>query len=106
MRGATSMPTFSVIIPTYGRPKFLSEAVASVLAQTCADFECIVVDDAGPELATLPNDARIRVIRRDENGGPPAARNTGIDAARGTYVAFLDDDDVWLPTRLSDALVA
>jgi glycosyltransferase involved in cell wall biosynthesis len=42
-------------------------------------------------------------VRRDENGGPPAARNTGIDAAHGTYVAFLDDDDVWLPHRLADA---
>jgi glycosyltransferase involved in cell wall biosynthesis len=100
------MPTFSVIIPTYGRPKFLSEAIASVLVQTCADFECIVVDDASPEPATLPNDARLQLIRRDENGGPPAARNTGIDAAGGTYVAFLDDDDVWVPTRLADALVA
>jgi glycosyltransferase involved in cell wall biosynthesis len=100
------MPTFSVIIPTYGRAKFLSEAVASVLAQTEADFECIVVDDASPEPATVPNDARIRLIRRDENGGPPAARNTGIEAASGTYVAFLDDDDVWVPTRLGDALEA
>src|SRR5512144_2193690 len=102
MRATTSMPTFSVIIPTYGRAKFLSEAVASVLAQTCADFECIVVDDASPEPATVPDDERVRLSRREENGGPPAARNTGIDAACGTYVAFLDDDDVWVPTRLAD----
>jgi glycosyltransferase involved in cell wall biosynthesis len=96
-------PTFSVVVPTFGRPAFLAEAVASVLAQSYGDFECIVVDDASPEPATLPDDPRVRGIRRDENGGPPAARNTGIDAASGTYVAFLDDDDIWAPGRLAAA---
>jgi glycosyltransferase involved in cell wall biosynthesis len=96
-------PTFSVVIPTYGRPAFLAEAVASVLAQTDGDFECIVVDDASPEPAVLPDDPRLRLVRREENGGPPAARNTGIDAAVGRYVAFLDDDDVWTPDRLAGA---
>ena len=98
-----SNPMFTVVIPTYGRPEFLAEAIASVTAQTFADFECVVVDDASPEPATLPPDPRLRLIRREHNGGPPAARNTGIDAARGTYVAFLDDDDVWRPERLADA---
>jgi glycosyltransferase involved in cell wall biosynthesis len=96
-------PTFSVVIPTYGRPEFLAEAVASVLAQTFADFECVVVDDASPEPAVLPADPRVRLVRRDRNGGPPAARNTGMDDARGTYIAFLDDDDVWAPDRLAGA---
>jgi glycosyltransferase involved in cell wall biosynthesis len=99
-------PTFSVVIPTYGRPRFLAEALTSVLAQTYHDFECIVVDDASDEPATLPDDPRVHLVRRDENGGPPAARNTGIDAARGTYLAFLDDDDLWAPHRLEDALEA
>jgi glycosyltransferase involved in cell wall biosynthesis len=99
-------PTFSVVIPTYGRPRFLADAVSSVLAQTYSDFECVVVDDASAEPATLPADPRLRLVRRDRNGGPPAARNTGIDNARGQYVAFLDDDDVWLPTRLADAAEA
>ncbi|HEV7527166.1 MAG TPA: glycosyltransferase family 2 protein [Acidimicrobiia bacterium] len=99
-------PTFSVVIPTFGRPAFLAEAIASVLGQTFDDFECIVVDDASPEPASLPADPRLRLVRREQNGGPPAARNTGIDAAKGRYVAFLDDDDVWASERLSDALDA
>jgi glycosyltransferase involved in cell wall biosynthesis len=99
-------PTFSVVIPTFGRPAFLAEAIASVLGQTFADFECIVVDDASPEPASLPADPRLRLVRREQNGGPPAARNTGIDAAEGRYVAFLDDDDIWTPERLASAFEA
>jgi glycosyltransferase involved in cell wall biosynthesis len=95
------VPEFSVVIPTYGRPDFLREAVASVIAQTVTDFECILVDDASPEPAVPPDDPRFRLVRREHNGGPPAARNTGIDAATGTYLAFLDDDDVWVPERLA-----
>jgi glycosyltransferase involved in cell wall biosynthesis len=99
-------PQFSVVIPTYGRPEFLDAAVRSVLAQTLADFECIVVDDAGVAPPLLPSDTRVRLLRRDVNGGPAAARNTGIEAAAGRHVAFLDDDDVWLPGRLAAALDA
>jgi glycosyltransferase involved in cell wall biosynthesis len=99
-------PTFSVVIPTYGRRAYLDEAVASVLAQTFADFECIVVDDASPEPPSVLDDRRLHLIRRDVNGGPPAARNTGIAAAGGSYLAFLDDDDVWLPDRLAAAAAA
>jgi glycosyltransferase involved in cell wall biosynthesis len=99
-------PAFSVIIPTYGRSALLSEAVASVLAQSFTDFECIVVDDASPEAPALPDDPRLRLIVRDDNGGPPAARNTGIAAAVGDYLAFLDDDDLWCPDRLSAAVEA
>jgi glycosyltransferase involved in cell wall biosynthesis len=94
------VPVFSVVIPTHGRPAFVQAAVRSVLAQTFGDFECIVVDDASPEPPTVPDDRRVRVITRDVNGGPAATRNTGIDAASGTYLAFLDDDDIWLPDRL------
>jgi glycosyltransferase involved in cell wall biosynthesis len=97
---------FSVIVPTFGRPAFLADALESVLAQTFDDFECIVVDDASPESMSVPSDPRVRVVTRETNGGPPAARNTGIAAARGRYVAFLDDDDVWLPHRLADAAAA
>jgi glycosyltransferase involved in cell wall biosynthesis len=100
------VPTFTIVIPTYGRPEFLAEAISSVLAQSFTDFECVVVDDASPEPASLPPDPRLRLIRRECNGGPPAARNTGIDAARGEYVAFLDDDDVWEPGRLEHAIEA
>jgi glycosyltransferase involved in cell wall biosynthesis len=99
-------PRFSVIIPTYGRPGFLGEAVASVLRQSITDFECIVVDDASPEPPALPDDPRLRLVRRERNGGPPAARNTGIDVATGDHLAFLDDDDVWTPERLALAATA
>jgi glycosyltransferase involved in cell wall biosynthesis len=91
---------FSVVIPTHGRPAFVDAAVRSVLAQTLGDFECIVVDDASPQTPELPDDSRIRLVVRPVNGGPAATRNTGIEAATGTYLAFLDDDDIWLPDRL------
>ena len=97
-------PQFSVIIPTYGRPQFLTEAVQSVLSQTVEDFECIVVDDASPEPVTVTDDPRVRLIRRGENGGEPAARNTGMEHARGEYLVFLDDDDLFAPDRLALAL--
>ena len=101
-------PEFSVVIPTYGRPQFVDAAIRSVLGQSVSDLECIVVDDASPEPVDLApdgllDDPRLRLVRRDDNGGPAAARNTGIDAAVGKYVAFLDDDDLWLPDRLLDA---
>lgn len=101
---ALSGPLFSVVIPTYGRPRFLAEAVTSVLAQTVDDLECIVVDDASPEPVTAPEDERVRVVRREVNGGPAAARNTGVQHASGRYVAFLDDDDCFTPDRLAIAL--
>jgi glycosyltransferase involved in cell wall biosynthesis len=103
---APGSPEFSVIIPTFGRPAFLADSVESVLRQTITDFECIVVDDASPVTPTLPDDPRLRLVRRETNGGPPAARNTGIGAASGRFLAFLDDDDVWLPGRLDLAVEA
>jgi glycosyltransferase involved in cell wall biosynthesis len=100
-----SSPLFSVIIPTYSRARFLAEAVESVLAQTVEDFECLVIDDASPEPVASPSgDPRVRVVRRDVNGGPSAARNTGLAEATGRHVAFLDDDDLYLPDRLALAL--
>ena len=71
-----------------------------MLAQTFTDLECIVVDDASPEPPDLPSDVRVRLVRRHSNGGPAAARNSGINVATGRYIAFLDDDDLWLPDRL------
>jgi len=97
-------PLFSVIVATYGRPQLLAAALESVLAQAVSDFEVIVVDDAGPvAVGTLP-DPRVRAVRRTENGGPAAARNTGLRHARGRYVTFLDDDDLYTPDRLALAL--
>jgi glycosyltransferase involved in cell wall biosynthesis len=95
-------PLFSVIVPTYGRPEYLNEAVASILAQSVDDLEVVVVDDASPEpVAASWEDARVRIVRRETNGGPAAARNTGLEHARGTYLAFCDDDDLFAPGRLA-----
>lgn len=93
-------PLFSVVVPTYRRTGRLAEALESVRRQTHADFECVVVDDAGPEQVVVPDDPRFRLVRREVNGGAAAARTSGIEAARGGWVCFLDDDDLYLPHRL------
>ena len=100
------MPTVSVIIPTYDRPDLVTQAIESVLAQTYKDWELIVIDDGCPTNAILgavrpflSRDARIRYFRR-LNGGSYRARNTGIAKAEGKYIAFLHDDDQWLPFKL------
>jgi glycosyltransferase involved in cell wall biosynthesis len=94
---------FSVIVPTIDRPQLLSEAIESVLAQTVPDFEVIVVDSGCAVPPSLPDDERVRGVRLDENAGPAAARNAGVAAARGRYVCFLDDDDLYTPERLAIA---
>ena len=95
-------PLVSVVIPTYNQPAFLREALASVFAQTFGDFEIIVVndgstDDTGEQLEQYGD--RIRVITQ-ENQGIGRARNRGMDAATGRYIAFLDHDDLWHPAKL------
>jgi glycosyltransferase involved in cell wall biosynthesis len=97
-------PLFSVIVPTYGRSMFLEEAIDSILDQTIDDLECVVVDDASPEPVAEATDSRVVVVRRKQNGGPAAARNTGLTVASGRYVTFLDDDDTFTPDRLELAL--
>src|SRR4051794_28834950 len=94
-------PTFSIILPTCRRPQLLARAVGSVLAQDHSDFECIVVDDGGGEALDLPDDRRLRLVRHPTNRGLPIALNTGLDAAEGDFVTFLDDDDELTPDRLS-----
>lgn len=103
-------PLVSVVVPTRDRVAMLMRAIDSVLAQTCGDFEVIVVDDASSDetlqrLAAHP-DPRIRSLPSVAAGGAPRARNRGIAAARGRYVAFLDDDDEWLPHKLERQLEA
>lgn len=103
-------PVVSVIIPTYKRPQLLQRAIYSVLRQTYADFEILVVDDCSPDdtQATVWSigDSRLRYLRHETNKGLPAVRNTGIRAARGTYIAFLDDDDEWREDKLEMQLHA
>jgi glycosyltransferase involved in cell wall biosynthesis len=82
----------------------LGAAIDSVLAQDVRDFECIVVDDDGSASVQVPNDKRVRVIAGRGNAGAAATRNRGIDEARGRYITFLDDDDLYTPDRLSLAL--
>ncbi len=103
-RPDTTTPLFSVVIPIYNRAAVLGEALRSVLAQTEQDFEIVVVDDGSQDdpsrVATEFADRRI-VFDRQENRGGGAARNTGIDKARGRFVAFLDSDDRFFPHHLA-----
>ncbi|MDH4231470.1 MAG: glycosyltransferase [Nitrospirota bacterium] len=98
------MPKVSVIIPTFNRLAFLQAAVESVLKQTFQDFEIIVVDDASNEdvqgIVQGFNDKRIKCIRHEVNKGEAGSRNTGILHATGEFIAFLDDDDTWVPDKL------
>ena len=101
-------PLVTVIIPTFERVDFLSRAIESVLGQTFDDLEVVVVDD-GPsdaiaEFVTGHADPRVRLVRHAVNRGVAAARNSGIAAATGSYIGLLDDDDIWLPTKLERQL--
>jgi len=104
------MPRVSVIIPTCNRPEFLPRALRSVLDQTYQDFEIIVVDDgdkisAEKEVKSFGN-GRIKYIKHEKRRGGAAARNTGIGVAHGEFIAFLDDDDEWLPEKLEKKVSA
>ena len=96
------MPKVSVIVSTYNRGRFVCEAVESVLNQTFRDFEVIVVDDGStdntPDLLKKYASSIHYIYQR--NKGRSAARNSGIRLCRGEYIAFLDDDDIWLPGKL------
>jgi len=103
----TDQPTISVIIPVYNGERFLAEAIQSVLDQTLRPDEIIVVDDGstdetGQIVAGLVKNAPvpIRYICQ-ANSGPSIARNAGVHAAVGDLLAFLDADDIWLPTKLN-----
>ncbi|MGC9504484.1 glycosyltransferase family 2 protein [Baaleninema sp.] len=99
-----SSPAVSIVIPSYNRATLIPRAIQSVLDQTFQDWEAIVIDDASQdnteEVVKNFKDSRIRYIRHEKNAGECATRNTGLDAATGTYIAFLDSDDWWLPEKL------
>jgi glycosyltransferase involved in cell wall biosynthesis len=94
----------SIIIPTFNREMYIEACINSILLQTHQNFELIVVDDGSIdntfEILSNHADDRLKVVKRD-NGGPSAARNTGIKTARYELIAFLDSDDLWHPERLS-----
>jgi teichuronic acid biosynthesis glycosyltransferase TuaG len=109
-RAGAARPAVSVITPAWNAADTLGETVASVQAQSLADWEMLVVDDgstdgSGALAARLAAaDRRIRVLGWAENRGAAAARNAGIRAARGRYIAFLDADDLWRPEKLAAQL--
>lgn len=101
------LPLVSIIVPVYNTEKFLKECLDSLLAQTYPNFEIVIVNDASPDnseaiiqeyLKRYPE--KIQYIKKAKNEGLAAARNTGIKAAKGQYIAFCDSDDVWLPEKL------
>jgi glycosyltransferase involved in cell wall biosynthesis len=107
-RSLQAAPRVSVVIPTHNRASVLPRAIASVVAQTFSDWECIIVDDASSDdtesVVAGYGDPRIKYLRLAVNQGQCAARNHGIRAASGEYVAFLDSDDEWLSGKLQAQL--
>lgn len=98
-------PLISVIVPAFNRQATIVRCLESVLAQDFGDFELIVADDGSTDdtraIVRGMADARVRLVERPQNGGAAAARNSGVEAARGAHVAFLDSDDMFLPGKLS-----
>jgi glycosyltransferase involved in cell wall biosynthesis len=98
-------PLVSIILPTFNRLEFLRSAVDSVFSQTLTDWELIIADDGSDQqtqdyLRGLHSPPRVQLIQLEHSGNPGAVRNAALRAAVGQYVAFLDSDDVWMPTKL------
>lgn len=100
-------PLVSVVIPTRDRPAFLREAIASVLGQTYRNLEIVIVDDgSNPAIPGGVSDRRVRVLRNERPLGVARARNVGLAAARGDYVAFMDDDDQWADCKIASQIAS
>ena len=97
-------PRVTVVIPVYNARRYIDQAIESILCQTYADFELLVIDDGSidgsPDRARLYTDERVRLVCHEANLGIPRTRNEGVHLARGEYLAFLDHDDVAYPSRL------
>ncbi len=110
MNHDSNNPKVSVILPTYNRAHLIKRAIQSVLDQTYQNFEIIVVDDGSTdnteEQVRSFNNPKIRYIRYNENKGAAFARNAGIKASRGDYIAFQDSDDEWFPHKLQRQMEA
>lgn len=103
-----SQPFFSVVIPAYNAEKYIDSTIQSVINQTFSDWELVVVDDCSKDTTAAivesccEKDRRIRLIKCPRNfGGPAGPRNIGIRAAKGSFIALLDSDDIWLPEKLT-----
>jgi glycosyltransferase involved in cell wall biosynthesis len=102
----------SVVLPTYNRAYLIDRAIRSVLNQTYKDFELIVIDDGSTDNTEKvvkefrEKDKRIKYIQHEKNKGAAVARNTGIKAAKGEYIAFQDSDDEWVPEKLEKQMKA
>ena len=104
----------SIIVPMYRAAEYIEETIACVEQQTYTDWELILVDDCGPD-DSLPvaarcrensaNREKIRIVRNERNLGAAETRNHGVAEARGRYIAYLDADDLWLPTKLEEELL-
>ena len=105
-------PSVSIVIPYFDKGGVLGRAVESVVAQSWKDFELVIVDDGSNDLSDAKashltsalNPGRFRLIRHDRNMGAAAARNTGVKAAKGELIAFLDADDCWQPEKLNEQM--
>ena len=100
MTRSNDQPLVSVVIPTHDRPRLVQRAIRSVLAQVGVDLDIVVVDDGSDPAVPCHADPRVRVLRNQGARGVAAARNLGVEAATGDWVAFLDDDDLWGPRKL------
>lgn len=103
----STVPSVSVVIPVHNGERYLAATLESALAQTCGPLEIIVIDDAStdatPQILSSYA-AHIEVIRHNAASGPARARNEGIQRARGTFIAFLDADDLWEPEKIARQL--
>jgi GT2 family glycosyltransferase len=102
-------PLVSVVVPSHNRARLLRRTLQSILAQQLRDLEVVVVDDGSTDdtpIVAGSFDPRVVVLRNQRPGGVSAARNRGIEAARGDWVAFCDDDDLWAPDKLSRQIAA
>ncbi|WP_291142712.1 glycosyltransferase [Flavobacterium sp. UBA7680] len=98
-----SYPLVSIIVPTYDRTEFLKLTIESIINQTYKNLEIIVIDDGTPNdknLLLCQTFKEVKYIKIENSGGPAKPRNTGINLAKGKYIAFIDDDDLWLPNKI------
>lgn len=97
-------PLVSVIVPTYNRPDTLGESLESITRQTYSNLEILVINDGGQDVEEVISRfnaaGNVRYIRHSTNRGPAAAKNSGIRAAGGKYIAYLDDDDIYYPDHV------